>query len=64
MNQASQYLLALARRNARAYAAIPRAKAVMVTGSVAEGESDCYSDIDMTYREGEGYLTADGRPRK
>ncbi len=48
MNQASQYLLALAKRNIKAYIANPKVKAAMVTGSVALGISDCYSDIDMS----------------
>jgi predicted nucleotidyltransferase len=45
--EASQYLLKLAQKNAKAYAALPYTKAIMVTGSVAEGLSDVYSDIDM-----------------
>ncbi len=47
MNEASQYLLTLAKRNAQAYAALPGIKAIMLTGSAAEGSSDFYSDIDM-----------------
>jgi hypothetical protein len=47
MNEASQYLIELARRNAQVYIAHPNAKAAMVTGSSAEGKSDFYSDIDM-----------------
>lgn len=45
--QASQYLLKLATRNAQAYIAIPETRAIIVTGSAAEGVSDFYSDLDM-----------------
>lgn len=48
MNEASQYLLKLAKTNVKAYIANPKAKAAMVTGSVALGISDYYSDIDMS----------------
>lgn len=48
MNEASEYLLALARRIAASYTTHPKARAAMVTGSVAEDQSDFYSDIDMT----------------
>lgn len=48
MTEESQYLLAMAQRLGSAIAALPTTKAVMVTGSVALGESDRYSDIDMT----------------
>ena len=48
MNEASQYLLKLAKTNVKAYIAHPKAKAAMVTGSVALGISDYYSDIDMS----------------
>jgi len=48
MNEDSQYLLAIARRVAKAYTVHPQAKAAMVTGSVAEGLCDRYSDIDMS----------------
>jgi hypothetical protein len=48
MTQASDYLLGIAKRIARAHADIPGARASMVTGSVAEGKSDFYSDVDMT----------------
>lgn len=44
---ASRSLLALARRNALVYAAHPDARAIIVTGSAAEGVSDFYSDLDM-----------------
>jgi hypothetical protein len=47
-NQApAAYLLSLARRNAAAYAANPHTRAIMVTGSAAEGQSDFYSDLDI-----------------
>ena len=48
MNEASSYLLRLAKRVARPYGDLPEARAAMVTGSVAEDKSDFYSDIDMT----------------
>lgn len=47
-NPASSYLLTLARRNAAAYAANPKTAAILVMGSAAEGESDYYSDLDMS----------------
>ncbi len=47
MNEASRYLLALATRHAETYATLPETRAILVTGSVAAGESDFYSDIDM-----------------
>jgi hypothetical protein len=47
MSQASDYILGLARRMAPIYAANPRARAILVTGSVAEGLSDYYSDLDF-----------------
>ena len=47
MNQASQYLLALAKRNIQAYIANSEAKAAMVTGSTATGQADFYSDVEM-----------------
>jgi hypothetical protein len=43
-----QYLLELAKRNAKAYIANPKTKAVMVTGSVVGGLCDEYSDCDMS----------------
>lgn len=46
-NEASRYLLTLAKRNAQAYIALPSTKAVILVGSAAEGVSDYYSDIDM-----------------
>lgn len=48
MTEESRYLLAMAQRIGTAIAALPTSRAVMVTGSVALGESDRYSDIDMT----------------
>ena len=47
MNQASQYLLGLAKQNIQAYLANPEAKAAMVTGSTATGQADFYSDVEM-----------------
>ena len=46
-SEASHFLLALARRNAQVYAAHPSTRAILVTGSAAEGVSDFYSDLDM-----------------
>lgn len=48
MDDRNQYLLALAKRNAKTYIANPKTKAVMVAGSVAEGLCDEYSDCDMS----------------
>ena len=47
MNDASRYLLALAKQNIQAYVAYPEAKAAMATGSTATGQADCYSDVEM-----------------
>ena len=47
MNQASQYLLALAKQKLQAYTAHPNAKAAMITGSTATGQADCFSDVEM-----------------
>jgi hypothetical protein len=47
MTEESKYLLKLAQHIAQAYIERPGIQAVMVTGSVAEGLSDRYSDIDM-----------------
>ncbi|BAZ14958.1 hypothetical protein NIES4071_68280 [Calothrix sp. NIES-4071] len=47
MTDRTQYLLELVKRNASAYIANPKTKAVMVTGSVAEGLCDEYSDCDV-----------------
>ena len=49
MNEASSYLLRLAKRVARPYGDLPGARAAMVTGSVAEDKSDFYSDVDMVF---------------
>jgi hypothetical protein len=50
----SEYLLNLGRRVLQPYAELPLARAAMITGSVAEGSSDHYSDLDMTvYYQGE-----------
>ena len=46
-DNASAYLQKLARRNARVYEANPKAKAILLMGSAAEGQSDFYSDLDM-----------------
>ncbi|MBW4621036.1 MAG: hypothetical protein KME17_16980 [Cyanosarcina radialis HA8281-LM2] len=48
MSDRNQYLLELAKRNAQAYIANPKTKAVMVAGSVAEGLGDEYSDCDTS----------------
>ncbi|KAF3885331.1 MULTISPECIES: hypothetical protein [Nostocales] len=47
MTEKIQYLLKLAKRNAETYIANPKTKAVMLTGSVAEGLCDEYSDCEM-----------------
>ncbi len=47
MNDTSQYLLELVKRNLKAYIANPKTKAAMITGSVAEGLCDEYSDCDV-----------------
>ncbi|HEY9711629.1 MAG TPA: hypothetical protein V6D48_25700 [Oculatellaceae cyanobacterium] len=47
MNDRSQYLLELVKRNLKAYIANPKTKAAMITGSVAEGLCDEYSDCDV-----------------
>jgi hypothetical protein len=44
----SDYLLQLGIRLLKPYAALPTARAAMVTGSAAEGVSDFHSDLDMT----------------
>jgi hypothetical protein len=48
MTEASNYLFNLAQEIAQPYISTLKAQAFMVTGSVAEGQSDFYSDIDMT----------------
>jgi hypothetical protein len=47
MTDKTQYLLELAKRNVGAYITNPKTKAVMVTGSVAEGLCDEYSDCEV-----------------
>lgn len=47
MTYKTQYLLELVKRNVKAYIANPKTQAVMVTGSVAEGLCDEYSDCDV-----------------
>lgn len=49
MADRNQYLLELAKRNAKVYIANPKTKAAMVTGSVAEGLCDEYSDCEMIF---------------
>jgi hypothetical protein len=49
MLDCNQYLLKLVKRNVKAYIANPKTKAVMVTGSVAEGKCDEYSDCDVCF---------------
>ncbi len=46
-SEASLYLREMARRNAQVYATHPLTRAIIVTGSAAEGISDFYSDIDL-----------------
>jgi len=54
MTEASQYLRTLAQQIAQPYTELPITRAAMVTGSVAKGISDFYSDVDMTiYYENE-----------
>ncbi len=48
MNNASEQRLAIAKRNAAAYLTIPKVRAIGVAGSVARGQADAYSDIDMS----------------
>ena len=48
MNEANEIRLALARQNAASYMVIPQVKAIGIAGSVARGEADAYSDIDMS----------------
>lgn len=47
MNARTQYLMELVKRNIKGYIANPKTKAVMLTGSVAEGLCDEYSDCDV-----------------
>jgi predicted nucleotidyltransferase len=48
MNQVSQRLFTIAQQVTQAYTTNPHAKAAMVTGSVAQGEADQHSDVDMS----------------
>ena len=48
MNEANQIRLALARKNAASYIAIPKVRAIGIAGSVARTEADACSDIDMS----------------
>lgn len=47
MSEASAYLLKLARRVAEPYRQLPQLRAFIVTGSVADGSADLYSDLDL-----------------
>ncbi|MEB3219094.1 MAG: hypothetical protein VKN72_23050 [Nostocales cyanobacterium 94392] len=47
MNQASQYLLALAKQKIQPYIANSNARAAMITGSVAKVEADFHSDVEQ-----------------
>lgn len=47
MTEASRYLVALAARVAVAYVAQTGPRAILLTGSTAEGASDYYSDLDL-----------------
>lgn len=47
MNQASQYLLELAKQKIKPYIANPQTRAAMITGSTATGQADFYSDVEM-----------------
>jgi hypothetical protein len=49
MTDRNHYLLELAKHAAAAYIANPKTKAAMVTGSVAEGLCDEYSDCEMCF---------------
>ncbi|MDJ0693803.1 nucleotidyltransferase domain-containing protein [Mastigocoleus sp. MO_188.B34] len=48
MNEANEIRLTLARQNAASYITIPQVRAIGIAGSVARGEADAYSDIDMS----------------
>ncbi len=48
MNEASEQRLAIAKRNAATYLTNPKVRAVGISGSVARGQADAYSDIDMS----------------
>jgi hypothetical protein len=47
MTEASRYLTALARQVAAAYVAQTNPRAILLTGSAAEGVSDYFSDLDL-----------------
>jgi hypothetical protein len=47
MNEASRYLYGLAEQVAAACIAHTQPQAILLTGSVAVGESDFHSDIDL-----------------
>lgn len=49
MTQASNYLFDLASRITKPYTQLPTLRCAMITGSVAKGLADNFSDIDMTY---------------
>ncbi|MBW4605765.1 MAG: nucleotidyltransferase domain-containing protein [Hassallia sp. WJT32-NPBG1] len=53
MNDTSKKLLVLVQKNAAIYLANPKVRAIGVSGSVARGQADAYSDIDMSiyYKE-------------
>lgn len=48
MNEASEQRQALAKKIAIAYITNPKVKAIRVAGSVARGQADAYSDIDIS----------------
>lgn len=48
MTPASEYLTQLAEQIIQPYTKLPTIRAAMVTGSTAKGQSDHYSDLDMT----------------
>ena len=47
MNQASKYLLELAKQKIQPYIANPQTRAAKNTGTAARGEADFYSDVEM-----------------
>jgi predicted nucleotidyltransferase len=48
MNNVSKKLLALAHKNAASYLTYQKVRAIGVAGSIARGQADVYSDIDMS----------------
>ena len=44
---AGEFLVALAKRNAEIYLSHCAPRAILLTGSTPRGLADCYSDIDM-----------------